>query len=642
MTAFTGIVAFDGNLKAEYTDERIARPLAARSYGRVVTQRAQGALFAQRSNPAADRSAGGGDKILFAADARLDNREELAAALAMSLPELATVSDGDLIFRMYRRWGDAGLARCLGAFAFALWDSKTRQLTLGRDCLGNKALFFHRGDGFVAFASMLGDLLALPDVPRQIDKDMVADFLAVNFTEPRRTLYAGIERVPSRSLIVADRSGPVHRRYWSPNFGAPPPFAREQDYIDRARELFDQAVVSATSDTPDVAISASGGLDSSAIAATVARLGRAKMIACYTVVPPAGVQIDVGPRRYIDERGKMAALARLYPALDIRCFAPEALHPNELDPTRFFLELGLPSIGTAVLGPYSYMFDAVAAAGHRVLLVGNRGNFGLTWRGSYSLRALLRGGQWTAFAHELSALVRQDNNGVARTLMGQVIHPILPRGVRRAIHRLRGRDPDDVARFSALNPAYIADRDLPEKWRTQGFDPWFALSEPDPARYRAHLLFDENQMARDMRGMSGEASGFEYRDPHSDRRLLEFALTVPEPMYRRDGVPRSFARAVFADRLPAEILNERRRGAQTVTWFRNLDARRQTIAAELEMLEGSPTARSLIDLPRLKQLMREWPADEHAAERRMEEYRLMLNRALHAGQFIRWVEGGNA
>ena len=100
---------------------------------------------------------------------------------------------------MHERFGDAGVARCLGAFAFALWDAEARRLTLGRDCLGNRPLFYHRGPQFVAFATTLRSLLALPGVPRAIDELALAQFIAVNLREQQRTLYRGIERVPSRT-----------------------------------------------------------------------------------------------------------------------------------------------------------------------------------------------------------------------------------------------------------------------------------------------------------------------------------------------------------------------------------------------------------------------------------------------------------
>jgi asparagine synthase (glutamine-hydrolysing) len=183
---------------------------------------------------------------------------------------------------------------------------------------------------------------------------------------------------------------------------------------------------------------------------------------------------------------------------------------------------------------------------------------------------------------------------------------------------------------------------LARQWRAERFDPWFGPRDWNPARWRADRLFDHNQFARDMRGMAGELHGHEVRDPHGDRRLLEFALAVPEPMFRRNGVPRSFARRVLADRLPREIIDERRRGASAPTWFGFLNAKRADIARDIERLEASPLARRLIDLPRLKRLMAQWPKDEQAAEARLGDYRLALARGVHVGRFIRWVEGSNA
>src|SRR5262249_25847269 len=139
-----------------------------------------------------------------------------------------------------------------------------------------------------------------------------------------------------------------------------------------------------------------------------------------------------------------------------------------------------------------------------------------------------------------------------------------------------------------------------------------------------------------------ERYGFEARTPHVDRRLLEFALAVPEPLYRHNGVPRSFGRAIFADRLPPEILHERRRGAQGGAWFQRLDARRVDVAADVGRFEASPLASRLLDLARLKRLVSRWPEDERAALAQAGDYMTVLPRAIHIGRFILWAENGNA
>jgi asparagine synthase (glutamine-hydrolysing) len=644
MTLFAGVVIFDGAAFPGLTKEQLSNSLGQRSRGQVDFQTADGALFAQiaASPPGNAFSGPVHSDTLFVADARLSNRTELGHALDIASADLARTSDGVLLQLMYRRWGEAGIARCLGMFAFALWDIRERRLILGRDCLGNRSLVFHRGNGFVAFASTIRTLLALPHVPRELDELALADFLALDYSEPRHTLYRGIERVPSRTMTSIDAAGGRSRHYWSPDIDTLPPFKREQDYIERARELFDQAVAASAADTRHAAISMSGGLDSSAVAATLARLGRAERIDCHTMAPPEGFRLDVGRFGYIDEREKVQALARMYPQLNVRFFTPERAHPDMQDETRFFARSGVPAFGPANHAAFAHMYDAVAAAGHRVLLTGRSGNYGLSWNGRFSLLALLRRGRWAALASEFAAVARGNKRGLTGTFMYDIVWPGSPVWLRRLGHRLRRRDPDDVSQYSALSPAFVAEHDLPARWQQHGFDPNFNVNGWHPARYRAYRLFDYNQIGRDFLAMHRETYGFELLDPHSDRRLLQFLLSVPEPMYRRNGVPRSFARAVLADRLPREIVTERRIGAQGVTWFRDLDATRDDIASDIERLEASPLASRLLDLPRLKRLLQEWPADAQAAEGRMREYRLALWRGINVGRFIRWVEGGNA
>jgi asparagine synthase (glutamine-hydrolysing) len=647
MSAFAGMVALNGSAIDQGAENRAASALTAWRKGRTVARRIESAIFVHRASPQGTNGeeqplTSPNGHALFAADARLDNREELGHALGLTAIEIAHTSDAALIHRVYERWGDGGVAGCLGAFAFAHWDAAARRLTLGRDCLGNRPLFYHCGSQFVSFATNLGALLALPGVPRAVDESALAQFIAVNIRDDWHTFYRDIERVPSRTLVTIGRAGVRRRHYWSPDLHAPPPYRRDEDYIERARELFDIAVASATRDTPRVAIATSGGLDSSAIAATAARQGRSESVACFCMVPPAGAAIKIDAFHYLDDRDKVEALARMYPGLDIRFIAPDRSHPRARDDTFYFVRANLPSLAPASFADGLYMPEAVAAAGHQALLIGNSGNFGLTWDGRLLLVELLRARQWHSFAFELRAAARHSNHSLARTFAGDVVMPTAPDWLRRLIYRMRGRDPDSVAHHSALNPAFIAEANLARHWRTQGFDPWFSAEDWNPRRWRARRLFDQNQYARDIRGLAEEIFGFEVRDPHGDRRLLEFALAVPEPVYRRDGIPRSFARRVLADRLPQEILDERRRGANTPMWFRALDEKRDEVAADIDRLEGSPLASRLIDLPRLKRLMAQWPKDESEAETRRSEYRLALARGVHVGRFIRWVEGGNA
>ncbi|MBS4052672.1 MAG: hypothetical protein KGZ69_15950, partial [Methylomonas sp.] len=156
---------------------------------------------------------GGGGRLVLIHDGRLDNRDEIASALGISLR--GEVADGRLLLAALETWGTAALPRLIGDFALALWDTLNRRLILARDQLGRRTLYYHQGDGFVAFATHYRALLALPGVPRAVDELGMADFLILNVRHPVETIYRGVRRVPAATIAHFDAGGPRFERYWS-------------------------------------------------------------------------------------------------------------------------------------------------------------------------------------------------------------------------------------------------------------------------------------------------------------------------------------------------------------------------------------------------------------------------------------------
>ena len=631
MNCFAGMAVFGERPLDAGQESRLVSIIRRRCGCSPHIQRSRHALLVSADPPPVHRS----KACLFAADARLDNAAEIAALVSGRPAE----GDGEHIRRIFEAQGERGVAQLLGAFAFAHWDEPTRRLTLARDVFGLKPLFFHRGEDFVAFASMLPDLLAMPEVPRRLDQTLLGSFLALDHRETLRTFYEAIDRVPSRALVEITPTATRLRRYWEPPKSASATRATEADLVHQARALFDRAVHRCIDDLPGIAILTSGGLDSSAIAATVAQMGRPAT--CYTGVPPEGLDLPLVAWRYLDERPKVEALARMYPRLTARFIAPDAAAAAGPAATETFLRYGLVPRGGAGMGWFAAIEERAAADGFPIVLHGVQGNQGLTWGGQFSLVALARTGRFGAMLREAQAIALTERTALPRVLARELLMRAAPRSLQRLAMRLHGYDPDDVSRYSLLRRDALRALDLPGRWRENGFDPWYRIYGEGIA-YRAHHIFDQNQLSRDFGAMLEGATGRQRRDPFADRELIEFCLSVPEWMYRRNGVGRSFARAVFADRLPPEILNDTRHGEQRANWFAALEVLRPHIEHEAGRIESSALAARLIDVPRLQALIAAWPADATEAQARMSEYRFAFTRAVRAGEFIRWVEGGNA
>lgn len=633
--AFTGTVRF-GSRPIDDADKAALAEIVLSGRRSFAFQQSDYAVFMQtaegpESALCMPRSRNG----LFAGLAFIHNPQDISQT-----PGLRSArGDAALVKDVFEAEGDTGLAKLRGSFSFACWDADKRELTLARDCGRGQSLFFYRGKDFVIFASHLPDLIAHRDVPRELDEVVVASFLSHDTYQHRRTFFHGVERVPTRHAVTLSRERIVRRAYWQPQINDTPPYRRDEDYIDRARELLDQAVARSIGDEPNFAVMASGGLDSAAIVSTLARSGR-RQIPCYTAIfDHSGIPLP--PGRYADERPKTEALARKYPALRFEyLLASDLCSGWHSDNTRFE-RCGVPHMNVS-RSSFGNRFRArIAADGYDVQLGGGAGNFGLTWHGADVLPFLARKGRYLTLLREAAATARNERSSVARVLAHEFLLPSLPLSLRRAVKR--ARSPDRFALYGdiPLRPDVIVELDLQRVWDDDGFDPL----RPWPSRVpeqRARWLFDQNQISHDNFTASPAFHDVELRNPLGDRDLLEFALNVPETLYRRNGIERWFARQVLADRVPPEILGEYRRGAQPWPWFAVLCARREEIAAEVEQMENSLITSRLFDIPRLRQLVANWPRDAEQAQADSRAFMLSLDQAVHVSQFIRWATKGNA
>ncbi|MCA1791216.1 MAG: hypothetical protein LC667_15595, partial [Thioalkalivibrio sp.] len=171
------------------------------------------------------------DGLLMVADARLDNRAELAAALKIAAADERRLSDGALIMQAYRTWGDGTPGRLLGDFAFAVWHSRSGKLFCARDHRGKRPLFYHWGAQTFAFSSSPRALLVLPHVPRRLNLPALADFMAF-MGDPSTTLFDGILRIPPAHTLTASADGVRIREYWRMQAETTQRFACDEECLE--------------------------------------------------------------------------------------------------------------------------------------------------------------------------------------------------------------------------------------------------------------------------------------------------------------------------------------------------------------------------------------------------------------------------
>lgn len=208
--------------------------------------------------------------LCLIANGEIYNHLELRRELEKLGHRFVTHSDCETILHAYETWGEASLDRLHGMFAFALHDTQHQELLLARDRLGIKPLYFSQTpDGF-GFASELKALLPLLGRP-EVDPVGLAQYLQNNFTCAPHTLLAGASKLRPGEWLKIDSNGSVRRqRYWSPLHTTPLDLALA-DALERFDSLIEQVIeIHLRSDVP-FGLFLSGGVDSSLLAALIAR-----------------------------------------------------------------------------------------------------------------------------------------------------------------------------------------------------------------------------------------------------------------------------------------------------------------------------------------------------------------------------------
>jgi len=205
------------------------------------------------------------------------------------IPELAalghvfkTRSDTEVIVHAWEAWGERCVERFRGMFAFALWDRNRETLFLARDRLGVKPLHYALlADGTLVFGSELKSLLAHPALPRATDPFAVEEYFALGYVPEPRTIFRGVHKLPPGHTLLARRGAPLpaSAEYWDVRFTLDRSLSEGEACEELVRRLRESVRLRMIAEVPLGAF-LSGGVDSSAVVATMAGLAAGPVNTC--------------------------------------------------------------------------------------------------------------------------------------------------------------------------------------------------------------------------------------------------------------------------------------------------------------------------------------------------------------------------
>jgi asparagine synthase (glutamine-hydrolysing) len=493
------------------------------------------------------------------------NYPELRRAL-QSLWQFRTNSDTECILASYERYGDSCLDHLRGMFAFAIWDEKNQRIFCARDRFGIKPFYYAVVDGVFYFASEAKALLPfLPSI--STNDSALSEYLTFQYTIGEKTLFDGVQQLlPGHALAVENGQVRVWR-YWDVSYQID--YEHGPTYFhDRLRELLEESIaLHGRSDVP-VGSYLSGGIDSSLIYRLARSSGAASPLSFHG--------------RFIDYPGydesSYAKVAARHEGGQLYCFdicADDFLSNIE----KVIYHLDFP-----VAGPGSfpqYMVSQLAAKHVKVVLGGQGGDeiFGGYARYVVAyfeqcIKAAIDGNYGNAnYVVTLESIV--PNLGILREykpLIKQFWSEGLFGPMDERYFRLvdRSTDMQQEIDWASLDSRKVFEsfaaifNNLSNVKKEAYFD---KMTHFDFKCLLPALLQVEDRMSM--------AHGLESRAPFLDHPLVEFAATVPADMKFKGGNMKHLLKQVFAQELPAEILNRRDKMGFPVPikeWF-NLELR---------------------------------------------------------------------
>ncbi len=216
-------------------------------------------------------------KVWVVQNGEIYNHPDLREQLLAAGHTFCTKADTEALVHAYEEWGLDMVDHLNGMFAFAILDLRRGLVMVARDRMGIKPLHYAIDAGRLVFASELKALLCDPALRKGVDPVALDEYLALEFVPSPRSIIKGIKKLEPAHVLVwslADSSARIHR-YWTPTL-APAVRSRDFDLDARSEQL--RAVLQESvrkeliSDVP-IGVFLSGGIDSSAVAAMMARLG---------------------------------------------------------------------------------------------------------------------------------------------------------------------------------------------------------------------------------------------------------------------------------------------------------------------------------------------------------------------------------
>lgn len=570
--------------------------------------------------------AGGSKFLLF--EGIIFNKSELATKLGIISQDIST---NLLVALCLEKWGKDACKYLIGNYAFVCWDLNEKHLLLACDPTGAHTLYYTINEVGVIFSTKLTAILALLPKPPALNQDTLLRALLDHRPITGQTWFNNLHQLPFGHMLSWTHASYSLETFWQPDFQRQLSLKKDQEYVEAGRALLDLVVAEQLACAGKFACHLSGGLDSSGLAATLAKFSPQVRFDTVTTIPASSpADMPIMPGRLVNEAEHALSLTNQLPHVEHHVVAAGKLRPFDWNPLPLFWLMGRPMRGTTNISWFATRHQKLVDLKVDTVFSGIAGN------ATFSYRSIIGGTNLLSISHLQMLWYRYQymrREGFTHTSLLPKAVSHLARNLLNLILPSASSNPISNSN-NIFRPEFITSLNL-EGLLVPPLPPTACTSKD---QYKQWLLMHETCTAKSLIWGVHACLPYKIFDPLGDRRILEFCLSLPREQYVHHGLSRSFARRLLADRLPAKIVYETRTGKQNAEWFNRLTPLRPYYADAIERFNQSSLLREIYDLPKLKYIVDHWP--NHARQADENVIGGILNRGVHIGEFVLWVENG--
>ena len=498
-----------------------------------------------------------GDGLTVFGDATLYNSEAVASDAGT-----ATTGKSDLaiIHDFVRNEGD--LAKLNGDFAFGVYDRQTQRLSLVRDQIGIRIVYFAKRPEGLVFSSFIHALFETGIDRTRLDPQALASYLALLCPGAGKSFFPEISELEAAHCLSAGPNGQIaKRRYWALEADSSLSFTSDGDWVHHLREDLVRSVRKRTMGSNRIAVQLSGGLDSSSIAGILCSEFPELAITGYFHQPSMSY-----PEVPDDDFPYLAALEEKWPNLRIAKISSANRHILS-GPEHWYSTAASPCIDA-----FQFAEDALAEAALdddvEVVMTGEGGDDGLSIHARPQLSELALNRDLRGLFAEFRRLRNVERRSILGIVRNQIIPPFVPVGAKNIFRKLAGRPWHEEL---AINQDLIADKHFRDHLRNCGLHSLVPASLTVSGQIRSNYSSTMAPYYTFGERVS-QTNGYRVQNPMLDIELLRSVCSAPSRLFVSDHQDRALIRDVARPFLPPPIRDRPGKAPFIPDYFVRLEA----------------------------------------------------------------------